>query len=184
MSSAQTKVAGATGKPIRRVEDPRLLAGKGCYVEDVQPQDALHLGFARSPYPSARITRLNVEAARAAPGVVALATADDIPEVGDVPTIPLPFVRIPPFPPLARGRVAAVGDPVVAIVAESAGAARDAAALVEIELDPQPAVASAEAALEPNAPRVHPELDSNVCYTLKREGGDVDRAFQEADTVI
>ena len=90
---------------------------------------------------------------------------------------------MPPFPPLARGRVAAVGDPVAVIVAESAGAAHDAADLVEVEYDPQPSVASAEAALAADAPRVHPELDSNICFVLKKEGGDVERAFQEADVV-
>ena len=178
------KLARATGKPIRRVEDPRFLAGKACYVEDVEPEGVLHLAFVRSPYPSARLAGLNVEPARAYPGVVAVATADDIPEVGDVPTLPLPFARIPPFPPLARGRVAAIGDPIVAIVADSAGAARDAADLVEVDFDPQASVASAEAALEPGAPRVHPELESNLCYLLKKEGGDPDRAFAEADTVV
>ena len=78
--------------------------------------------------------------------------------------------------PLAR--------PVVAVLADTAAGARDAADLVEVEYDPQPVVSSAEAALQPDAPRVHPEFDSNVCYTLKKEGGDVERAFREADTVV
>jgi aerobic carbon-monoxide dehydrogenase large subunit len=184
MSSTPERLARATGKPIRRVEDPRFLAGKARYVEDVEPAGVLHLAFVRSPYPSARLAGLNIESARTYPGVVAVATADDIPRVGDIPTLPLPFARIAPFPPLARGRVAAVGDPIVAIVADSAAAARDAADLVEVEFDPQPSVASAEAALEAGAPLVHPELESNVCYVLKREGGDPDRAFAEAEVVV
>ena len=166
MSSGPGNTSRAIGKPIRRIEDPRLLAGKGCYVEDVEPSGVLHLAFTRSPYPSARITGLRTQAARAYPGVVAVATADDIPQIGDVPSMPLPFARIPPFPPLARGSVAAVGDPIVAIVADSAAAARDAAELVEVDFEPRPSVVSAEAALEADAPRVHPELDSNVCYVL------------------
>src|SRR6185503_9629951 len=98
-----------------------------------------------------------------------VATADDLQGVGDVPVIPLPFARVPPFPPLARGRVAMVGTPIVAVVAESAAAARDGADLVEVDFEPQPAVAYAESALAPDAPRVHPELDSTD-YALPRAG--------------
>ncbi len=174
----------ATGKRVRRVEDPRLLRGLGRYVEDVQPADALHLALVRSPYPAARIVSIDVQAARALPGVVTVATGDDLSGVGDVPVIPLPFAKVPPHPPLARGRVAAVGSPIVAIMAETAEIARDAADLVQIEFDPLPAVSSAEAALEADAPLVHPEMGSNVCYTLEREGGDVDQAFQDAEVAI
>ena len=177
-------MAGATGKRIRRVEDPRFLAGTGTYVEDVELEGTARLALVRSPYPSARITRIDVSAAKQAPGVLAVITADDIPEIGDVPVIPLPFAKVPPFPPLARGRVAAVGDPVVAVVAESAGAAQDAVDLVEVEYEPQASVASAEEALASNAPKVHPELESNLCYVLKKEGGDVDQAFADAEVTI
>jgi aerobic carbon-monoxide dehydrogenase large subunit len=177
-------VMRATGKRVRRVEDPRLLAGLGRYVEDVQPQDVLHLALVRSPYAAARIVSIDVQLARALTGVVAVVTGDELTGIGDVPTIPLPFARVPPHPPLARGRVAAVGVPIVAIIAETAEIARDAADLIQIEFDPQPGVASAEAALEPNAPLVHPEMGSNICYTLKRDGGDADRAFQDADVVV
>jgi aerobic carbon-monoxide dehydrogenase large subunit len=177
-------VTRATGKPVRRVEDRRFLAGRGRYVDDVQPSDVVHLAFVRSPYPSARVVSVSVEAARAQPGVLAVVTSEDLEGVGDVPTLPLPFAKIPPYPPLARGRVAAVGVPVVALVAETSAAARDAADLVQVEYDPQPGVASAEAALDAGAPLVHPGLDRNLCYTLTREGGDVDGAFQQADTVV
>src|SRR5712692_11380751 len=173
-----------SGQRVRREEEERLLAGLGCYVEDVLPQDVLHLALVRSPYPAARIVSIDVQAARALMGVVAVVTGDELTGVGDVPIIPLPFAKAPPHPPLARGRVAAVGVPIVAIIAETPDIARDAADLVQIEFDPQPGVASAEAALEAGAPLVHPEMGSNVCYTLKREGGDVDRAFHEADTVV
>src|ERR1700675_1942589 len=101
----------ATGKPVRRVEDPRFLAGLGRYVEDVEPKDLVHLAFVRSAYPSARLLSVDVEHARAYPGVIAVITGDALEGMGNVPTIPLPFVKIPPFPPLARGHVAAVGVP-------------------------------------------------------------------------
>jgi carbon-monoxide dehydrogenase large subunit len=177
-------VTRATGKGVRRVEDPRFLRGRGQYVEDVQPANALHLVLVRSPYPAARLVRIDVEAARSATGVVAVVTGDDVADIGDVPVIPLPFAKVPPHPPLAHGRVAAVGVPIVAIIAESAKLAWDAAELVQIEFEPLPSVASAEDALEAGAPLVHPEMGSNVCYTLNREGGDVERAFLEAVTVV
>jgi aerobic carbon-monoxide dehydrogenase large subunit len=177
-------VAGATGKRVRRVEDRRFLIGAGRYVEDLAPQGTVFLALVRSPYPSARLSRIDVAQARAYPGVVAVAAGDDLASLGNVPTIPLPFVKIPPWPVLARGHVAAVGTPVVAVLAETAAGARDAADLVEVDYEPQPAVSSAEAALQPDAPRVHAELDNNVCYTLKKEGGDVEQAFREADTVV
>src|SRR5712692_7997963 len=177
-------MSGATGKPVRRVEDPRMLRGLGRYVEDVEAPGMLFLALVRSPYPAARVVSIDVQAARALTGVVTVVTGDELTGVSDVPIIPLPFAKVPPHPALARGRVAAVGVPIVAIIAETPDIARDAADLVQIECDPQPGVASAEAALEAGAPLVHPEMGSNVCYTLKREGGDVDRAFHEADTVV
>jgi carbon-monoxide dehydrogenase large subunit len=138
----------------------------------------------RSPYPSARLVRVHVAAAREAPGVIDVLTGSDLSKVGDIPTIPLPFVKIPPHPALARERVAAVGEPIVAVLASTEDEARDAADLVEIEYEPGPSVASAEDALEPGAPRVHHELESNVCYALSRQGGDVERAFAEADSIV
>jgi aerobic carbon-monoxide dehydrogenase large subunit len=177
-------MARVTGRPVRRVEDPRFLAGTGRYVEDVQPDRVVYLGFVRSPYPSARITSIDTSAAKQAPGVHAVITAEDIPNLPDVPSIPLPFVKIPPFPVLARGRVAMYGAPVAAVVADTAAQARDAADLVTVDYEPIAGVASAEEAIAADAPRVHSELDSNFCYTLKREGGDVEKAFAEADKVV
>ena len=174
----------ATGKGVRRVEDPRFLRGQGRYVEDVEAPGMLYLALVRTPYPAARILSIDVESARALNGVVAVVTGDELTDIGDVPVIPLPFAKVPPHPSLARGRVAAVGVPVVAVIGESSEIARDAADLVQIEFDPQPSVSSAEAALEDGAPLVHPELGSNLCYTLTRDGGDVDKAFQDAEVVV
>src|SRR5438309_9499486 len=101
----------ATGKAVRRVEDPRFLRGQGRYVEDVSAPGMLFLALVRSPYPAARIVNIDVEAARAAMGVVAVVTGDELIDVGDVPVIPLPFARVRPHPPLARMRVAAIGVP-------------------------------------------------------------------------
>jgi len=169
---------------MRRVEDPRFLAGQGRYVEDVQPPDTLHLAFVRSTYPAARLARVDTTAANAAAGVVAVLTAEDVTDLGDVPTIPLPFAKIPPHPVLARGRVAAVGEPIAAILAETPAQARDAADLVEVDYEPRPSVAAAEDALAEDAPRVHPELESNVCYRLVRDGGEPDAAFEDAEVTV
>ncbi len=177
-------MARAVGRSIRRVEDPRLVSGRGRYVEDVQPAGTLHLAFVRSPYPAARITSIDTAAAKASPGVVAVVMSEDIQQVGDVPSIPLPFAKRPAHPPLARGQVMTVGAPIACVLAESPALARDAAESIEVEYEPLPSVASAEAALEPDAPRVHPDLDSNLCYRLQKDGGEVDRAFSEADCVV
>src|SRR6267143_1472223 len=115
----------ATGKRLRRVEDPRFLTGQGRYVEDVAAPGMLFLGLVRSPYPAARIVSIDVDAARALKGVVAVVTGDELTNIGDVPVMPLPFAKVPPQPPLARGRVAALGVPIVAIIAETAEVARD-----------------------------------------------------------
>src|SRR5215510_3157034 len=128
----------AVGSPVRRVEDVRFLTGTGRYVDDVHPRGLLYLAFVRSPYPAARIIRIDVRAAKAAPGVALVLTGDDIPDLGDVPTIPLPFAKRPPHPALARGRVMTVGAPVVCIAANSPGQARDAVDLVELDYEPEP----------------------------------------------
>jgi aerobic carbon-monoxide dehydrogenase large subunit len=75
-------LASATGKRVRRVEDARFLTGTGRYVEDLAPAGMLHLALVRSPYPSARLTRIDVSRARAYPGVVAVATAADLARLG------------------------------------------------------------------------------------------------------
>jgi aerobic carbon-monoxide dehydrogenase large subunit len=173
----------AIGQPIRRIEDPRLVSGHGRYVEDVILPGMLYLAFVRSPYPRARITRLEVSDARQQPGVVAVLTGDDLTNVGDIPSMRLPFAKIPPHPVLARGNVAFFSEPVAVVAATSAEVARDAADLIEVDYEPESGVISAEEALAEGAPRVHPELENNLCYVLKREGGDIDRAFQEADKV-
>src|SRR5918911_3692794 len=173
----------AIGEPLRRVEDPRLVAGRGRYVEDVQPVGALHLAFVRAPYAKARISHVETSAARAMDGVAAVLTSQDVQNLGHMPVPSFPFARLPPNPLLARGSVATFGQPVAVVAADTAAQARDAADLVEVDYEPETPVVSAEAALAPDAPRVYPELDSNVCYRLTRGGGDVEQALREADVV-
>ncbi|HEX6513111.1 MAG TPA: xanthine dehydrogenase family protein molybdopterin-binding subunit, partial [Chloroflexota bacterium] len=172
------------GQSIKRVEDEALLRGAGRYTDDFSPPGTLHLALARSPYPKATITRIDTTAAQQAPGVVAVLTGEDMAGLGDIPTIPLPNVKTPPHPILCRGYVAAAGAPVAAVAADTAAHAEDGAALVEVYYNPQPSVAEPEAALESGAPKVFDELEDNVCYTVSRGSGGVDKAIAEADKVV
>ncbi|MHB8618101.1 MAG: xanthine dehydrogenase family protein molybdopterin-binding subunit, partial [Chloroflexota bacterium] len=172
------------GSPVRRVEDLALVTGAGHYVDDLQPAGMLHMAVIRSPHPQARVVSVNTEAARAIPGVQAVLTGGDIGEELTIPAPPaVPGMRRPPHPVLARGIVHAVGVPVAAVAATDRAIAQDAIAAIEVEYDALPSVATVDQALAPGAPLVHEEWDSNVCYTIKRAGGDVARAFEEADHV-
>jgi aerobic carbon-monoxide dehydrogenase large subunit len=176
---------GLIGRAVRRVEDPVLITGKGCYVDDIQLPDMLHLAFLRSPYPHANILSIQVNVARAMPGVVAVMTSDDLSEHLHVPVMPLvPGMKIPPHPLLARGAVHAAGVPVAAVVAHSCALAQDAADAIEVEYAALPSVVNAEKALEPGAPLAREELDSNVCYRVTKQGGDVGKAFAEAEHIV
>ena len=154
---------------MRRVEDPVLITGKGCYVDDIQLPGMLHMAFLRSPYPHAKILSIQTSAAQAMPGVVAVVTGDDLSERLHVPVMPLvPGMKIPPHPLLARGAVHAAGVPVAAVVAHSRALAQDAANAIAVEYAALPAVVNAEKALEPGAPLAREELDSNICYTTTK----------------
>jgi carbon-monoxide dehydrogenase large subunit len=176
---------GLIGRSVRRVEDPVLVTGKGCYVDDIPLPGMLHLAFLRSPYPHANILSIQTSAAQAMAGVVAVMTGDDLSERLHVPVLPLvPGMKIPPHPLLARGTVHAAGVPVAAVVAHSRALAQDAANAIALEYAALPAVVNAEKALEPGAPLAREELDSNICYSTMRTGGDVDRAFAEAEHIV
>src|SRR5215468_11134510 len=176
---------GLIGRSVRRVEDPVLITGKGCYVDDIQLPGILHMAFLRSPYPHAKITSMQTGAAQALPGVVTVVTGADLSEHLHVPVIPLvPGMKIPPHPLLARGAVHAAGAPVAAVVAHSRALAEDAVNAIEVEYAALPVVVNAEKALESGAPLAREELDSNICYTATKQGGDVDRAFAEAEHIV
>src|SRR5262249_9578845 len=175
---------GLIGAPIRRVEDPALITGKGCYVDDMQLPGMLHMVFLRSPYPHANILSIQTSTAQAMPGVVGVVTGDDLSERLHISVIPLvPSMKIPPHPLLARGAVHAVGAPVAAVVAHSLALAQDAANAIAVEYAALPVVVNAEKALEPGAPLAREELDSNICYMTTKQGGDVDKAFAEAEHI-
>jgi carbon-monoxide dehydrogenase large subunit len=176
---------GLIGASVRRVEDPMLVTGKGCYVDDIPLPGVLHMAFLRSPYPHAKILSVDTGVAKAMPGVVAVVTGDDLGEHLHVPVIPMvPGMKIPPHPLLARGAVHAAGVPIAAVVAHSRALAQDAANTIEVEYEALPVVINAEKALEPGAPLAREELDSNICYRATKKGGDVDKAFAEAEHIV
>ncbi|HVM66681.1 MAG TPA: xanthine dehydrogenase family protein molybdopterin-binding subunit, partial [Acidimicrobiales bacterium] len=163
MSTVHAPTAGRfVGQSVPRKEDPRLLTGRGRYVDDVRVPGMLHAHFVRSDVARGRITRLDVSAAREAPGVAAVLTAEDL-NASAGPMLPTLFVggamgRGAPLVPLAPGDVRFVGDPIAIVLASDRYAAEDAADLVEVEYDAQPPIVDYEAALAGEGP-VHPGWD-------------------------
>lgn len=175
------------GAEVRRREDARLLTGAGCYVDDVRLEGALHLALVRSPHAHARIRRVTAADALSRPGVVAVLTLDELPEVRDaLPLPPVPAVRVRAYrqSALADGVVRFVGEPVVAVLGATPAAAADGAAAVVVEWTPLAAAADPEAALAPGAPLVHPEWGDNLAATVAVESGDVERALARAAAVV
>jgi carbon-monoxide dehydrogenase large subunit len=183
--TSEHAASGLIGASPRRVEDPPLITGKGCYVDDIQLPGMLYLALQRSPYPHARIVSIDTSRAKSMPGVEAVITGDDISDKFNLtPSQMLPNMKIPPHPALARGAVHCVGVPVAAAVARTRAQAQDAANAIEVEYESMPSLANAEEAIKPGAPLAREEIDSNVCYTLTKNGGNVDKAFAEADHVF
>lgn len=176
------------GARIKRCEDPRLITGRGIYVDDIHLPGMLYLQILRSVHAHARILRIDASQAAALPGVVAVLTGEEAkrltPPLPASPTIP--GLRVPEHYPLATDRVRFVGEPVAAVVAVDRYLARDALDLIQVEYEPLPAVADPEKAMEPGAPLLHPEFGENIAYRLPLGslGGDIDAALREADVVV
>ena len=143
------------GARILRVEDPRFLMGRATYVDDVQLPGMLHAAFLRSPYGHARIASIDTHRARAHPGVVAVLTGADFEAIPPfVTSVPRPDVKTSQRHVLPLDKVRHVGEAFAVAVAASRDIAEDACELIEVDLEPLPAVVDAEAALEPDAPVV------------------------------
>ncbi|HVA16301.1 MAG TPA: xanthine dehydrogenase family protein molybdopterin-binding subunit, partial [Candidatus Dormibacteraeota bacterium] len=139
----------------------------------------------RSPHAAAKIRSIDTKLAEKAPGVIAVYTGKDTEKVGAVPCgASLPGLRVPHHNVLALNRVYFVGHPVAVVVAQNRYLAQDAADLIEVDYEPTAAVAEPEKALAPGAPAVHPEWPDNVAFTYHQDGGDVDKAFAQADVII
>ncbi len=175
------------GRPLPRPNAKRLVAGRGNYVTDMKLPRMLHAAFVRSPFAHARIVRIDVEAARAAPGVALVATGEDLaklctPWVGTLDHFK--GMKSEPQRPLPLDRVTWSGQAVVAVVAESRAAAEDACELVEVEYEDLPVLADLDTALAPDAPRLVEGFSDNLCFRSALENGAVDDLFAAAAHVV
>ena len=175
-----------TGRPIRRLEDPRLLRGQALYVDDLRVPGARHVGFARSIYPHAAF-QVDSTAARAVAAVVGVFTAADLQAERGFREIPgvidHPALKACRQLPLARDKVRYVGEPIAAVVAESRYAAQDGVAALGISYDPLDAVPDAHAAVASGAPRLHDQIAGNIAADFTVRSGDADGAFRRAEVV-
>jgi len=176
---ARPKIVGAR---IKRTEDPRLLTGLGAYTDDRQVMRVLHVAFRRSDQAHARIRSIDCSAARAAPGVVAVLTAEDLSAAVQplVATSRMPNYYPTPLLPLAQHKVRYVGEPVVGVIAQSRYHAEDALELIAIDYEPLAAVSDPEAAARSGAALLHEEAGSNVLVSREFKRCDGDAAAQSA----
>jgi CO/xanthine dehydrogenase Mo-binding subunit len=172
------------GKSLKRVEDPRLLTGQGRYIDDIDRPNMLHAAVLRSPHAHARIVSIDVSAAAALPGVVAVLTGEDIARS----TGPLPCFANPPVEQrcIAAGRVRHVGEPVAVAVAESRYLAEDAVDLIEVTYAELPAVVDPERAITASGEAIlHPERGAtNIAHQRHFSFGPVARDFGSAARIV
>jgi carbon-monoxide dehydrogenase large subunit len=174
------------GKRVKRTEDPRFLAGVGQYVDDMNPSGTLHVALRRSDQPHARIIGIDIGEAFSVPGVVAIYDASDL-ESDIKPAIPtsrMPGYYATPIWPLARGKVRYVGEPVIAVVAESRYAAEDALEHITIEYEALPFAIRQVDAVKDDAPPLHEEAATNTIIRREFKRGDVDAAFEGAAVIV
>jgi carbon-monoxide dehydrogenase large subunit len=176
---ARPKIVGAR---IKRTEDPRLLTGRGAYTDDRQVPQAVHVAFRRSEQSHARIRAIDYAAARAAPGVIAVFTAEDWRDAVKplVATSRMANYYATPIFPLARDKVRHVGEPVAGVVAGNRYQAEDAAALIAIDYEPLPPVVDPEQAARAGAPLLHEAAGTNVIVSREFKRGDVEAASATA----
>ena len=172
------------GRSMRRVEDRRLITGRGRYANDIKPEGALHVAFCRSPVPHARIRAVDRTSATEMPGVVAVWTAEDLPEIAaGLSDFGPPGLEQRGRPILNRDEVNYAGEAYALVVAETNYGAHDAAEAMLAELEPLPAVAGGLNAIAEGAPLVHGDMKSNIANSAPTQFGDIKAAFA-TDSVI
>jgi carbon-monoxide dehydrogenase large subunit len=175
------------GSGIRRQEDPRLLTGTATYTDDLTLPGMLHAAMLRSPHAHARITRVDLSRAQAAPGVLAVYGGADTEALKPVPCawlLPNAGLKVAGYQAIARDTVRYVGDIVAVVVAETPSQAYDALELIDVEYEPLPSVTDAQAALQPGAAQLHADVPSNEAFHWTVAGGDIDAAFRNAEVVV
>lgn len=175
-----TRAGSILGHAVRRREDPRLVSGAGRYVDDIHPSRCLHAAFFRSPVAHAKISSIDIEAARSLPGVVAVFTASDLnlPATVGFPMVPAGFAR----PPLAEDRVRFVGEAIGLVLAEDRETAVDAAHRVNVDFDTLAPIVDPEDALRGGGGLLFPGQESNVAGHF--ESGSRADVLAEADVTV
>lgn len=166
------------GRRTRRVEDARLITGQGRFAGDIKLDGLAHVAFCRSALPHARIRAIDRSVALAMPGVIAVWTADEMPEVaGGLSDFAPAGMEHRGRPILNRDEMNYVGEAFAMVVAETAYQAQDAAEQVSPELDPLPGVGDVVSATAPGAPAVHANMKSNIALSASTKFGDITAAF-------
>ncbi|MFO1085721.1 MAG: xanthine dehydrogenase family protein molybdopterin-binding subunit [Reyranellaceae bacterium] len=180
------------GQPILRREDQRFLTGRGRYADDTAPNDALAVLFVRSPHAHARLAGIDKTSALAAPGIVAIYTAQDLvaDKIGHLPTVSEikdeagNRHREPRHLPMPPDKVRHVGDIVAMVIANTLDQARDAAELLAVDYEELPAVVTVAQALADSAAQLHDDVPGNLmCRWAKGDKGATDAAFSRASHV-
>ncbi len=183
------------GQPVQRHEDQRLITGRGRYTDDVVLPRMTHAFVLRAPVAHAHITRFDAAAARRMPGVLFVATGDDVQAdgLGEL-ACTAPLVNRDgtprhdtPRPVLALGKVRHAGEPVALVVAETLSAARDAAEMIQVEYDSLPVVTEAKNAIAPGPPQLFEHITGNVVFDWDNDMGDAkatEAAFAKAARVV
>lgn len=173
------------GTRTPRKEDPKLIQGRGTFTDDVTLPAMVYVSLVRSPHAHARIRRIDAAAARKEPGVVAVVTGKDAEATGVLPVfIAVPGLNGTKHMPLATDKARYAGDAIAAVVADTRQAAKRAADLVTVDYEPLPVIVDATKALEPGAPILHEELGTNLVFTYPVKGGDIDKAFRDAEATV
>ncbi|TAJ83484.1 xanthine dehydrogenase family protein molybdopterin-binding subunit [Reyranella sp.] len=191
--TAHPSTIDTIGQSPRRREDRRFVTGQGAYLDDLRFEGLVHAVVLRSPHAHARIHSINVEAARRAPGVLAVLTAADAAADRLKPFRPYAETNtqtgerfaFAPQPLLAHDKVRFAGEPVALVVAENKAQALDAAELIDVDYEALPAITTAEAARASGAPQLAAEIPANTC--LDWQTGDIagaDAAFARAAHVV
>ncbi|HXO71401.1 MAG TPA: molybdopterin cofactor-binding domain-containing protein, partial [Bradyrhizobium sp.] len=175
------------GKTVPRPNLERLMQGRGLYVSDMVLPRMAHVVFLRSPHAHAKIIKIEADAAKRVPGVIAVVTGKELaavitPWVGVLSH--LKGLKSAPQSAIAIDRVCWQGEAVAAIVATSRAVAEDAAEIVSVTYEELDAVTDMRTALDPATPVIHPSLGDNLAFERNFDAGAVDAAFADSDAVV
>jgi 2-furoyl-CoA dehydrogenase large subunit len=170
------------GRSVRRVEDKRLLTGRGQFTDDIKLSGMHHAAVLRSPYPHAAIKSIDASEALKMPGVRGVLTGEDVKEMSN----PFPQAVEEPlkYYSIAVDRARYVGEGVAVVVAENRYLAEDALRGIRVDYEVLPAVVDVEKALEADAPILHPDIGTNIINHREIRYGDPDDAFAQADVIV